>query len=50
MRSGDYWLPGNYLMELFISLDILYRRIGESGDEGEGTARLGQDGIDTMDR
>ena len=29
--SGDYWLPWNYLMELFISLDILYRRIEERG-------------------
>ena len=36
VSSGDYWLPWNYLMELFISLDILYRRIGR---EGSGETR-----------
>lgn len=32
-------------MELFISLDILYRRIGERGEKGGG----GGDDIDTSD-
>ena len=39
VSSGDYWLPWNYLMELFISLDILYRRIGERGEKGGGGGR-----------